>query len=416
MAMEPEVIPHMRSGPAARDRLSIVNAAVFDGVSADLVDGPVHIADGRIVAVGDADTAADQVLDARGGTVIPGLIDAHFHAYGVDLDPLRLRASPMSYVALAAARRLSAALSRGFTTVRDVAGGDPGLANAIRHGLIRSPRYLYTGPALSQTGGHGDGRPADLDLCGCGGPVSEVVDGVDNLRRAVRERFRQGAHAIKIMASGGVVSPTDPLRIPQYSPEEIQTVTAEASRRGSYVAAHAYSAAAVVHAVENGVRTIEHGNLLDLPAAQRMAEYGAYLVPTLVTYDAMDRRGAELGLAPVSQAKNREVLDAGRAAIGLARQAGVPVGFGTDLMGALEDEQLAGVRLQAEVEGPLAILRSATSVNAEILGRPDLGRVMAGAVADLVVLDGDPFADPSVLWAEPGRRTVIQAGRVVSGE
>jgi imidazolonepropionase-like amidohydrolase len=126
-------------------------------------------------------------------------------------------------------------------------------------------------------------------------------------------------------------------------------------------------------------------------------------VPTLVTYDAMERRGAELGLAPVARAKNREVLDAGRTAIRLAREAGVRIGFGTDLMGALDDEQLHGLRLQAEVEGPLALLRAATSVNAELLGRDDLGRIGSGAVAD-------PLRDPSVLWGGPDRRAVYQGG------
>jgi hypothetical protein len=139
--------------------------------------------------------------------------------------------------------------------------------------------------------------------------------------------------------------------VPQYSPEEIRVVVEEATRRGSYVAAHAYSAEAIGVAVANGVRSIEHGNLLDAPTAAVMAERGAFLVPTLVTYDAMERRGTELGLAPVAQAKNREVLDAGRTAIRLAREAGVRIGFGTDLMGALDGEQLHGLRLQAEVEG-----------------------------------------------------------------
>ena len=240
--------------------------------------------------------------------------------------------------------------------------------------------------------------------------MAEVVDGVDALRRAARERLRSGAHAIKIMASGGVISPSDPLRVPQYSPEEIRVVAEEATRRGSYVAAHAYSAEAIGVAVANGVRSIEHGNLLDAPAAALMAERDAFLVPTLVTYDAMERRGAELGLAPVAQAKNREVLDAGRTAIRLAREAGVRIGFGTDLMGSLDDEQLHGLRLQAEVEGPLALLRAATSVNAELLGRDDLGRIGPGAVADLLVLDADPLRDPSVLWGDPNRRAVFQGG------
>jgi imidazolonepropionase-like amidohydrolase len=393
--------------------LSIVNAAVFDGISSDLVEGPVHVVDGRIVAVGGAPQPADRVLDARGRTVLPGLIDAHCHAYGIDLDMLALESRPLSYVALSAARRLAAALSRGFTTVRDPSGGDAGLARAIAEGLIPSPRYLWTGPALSQTGGHGDVRAADSDVCGCSSHTVEVVDGVDPLRRAVRDRFRRGAHAIKIMTSGGVVSLTDPIRVPQYSADEIRAVTDEASRRGSYVAAHAYSPEAIRHAIDNGVRSIEHGNLLDAGTAEAMAAAGAFLVPTLAAYDAMDRRGAELGMAPVSQQKNREVLEAGRRAVELARAAGVRVGFGTDLMGVLEDEQLGGLRLQVEVDGPLTALRSATSVNADLLGRPDLGRVQEGCVADLLIVDGDPTQDPAVLWAGPERRTVVQGGIVL---
>lgn len=393
--------------------LAVINVAVFDGESAELADGPVLVADGRIESVGAPITGADQVIDARGGTVLPGLIDAHFHAYGIDLDMLAIEARPLSYVALVAAGRLGAALQRGFTTVRDPAGGDAGLDRAIREGLLASPRYLWTGPGLSQTGGHGDPRAPDSEICGCAAHSCEVVDGVDPLRRAVRERFRRGAHAIKIMASGGVVSLSDPIRVPQYSAEEIRAVTDEATRRGSYVAAHAYSPEAIRHAVDNGVRSIEHGNLLDAATAELMAAAGAYLIPTLATYDAMDRRGAELGMVAVSRAKNREVLDAGRGAVELARAAGVRIGFGTDLMGRLEDEQLQGLRLQTEVEGVLATLRSATSVNAELIGRPDLGRIRPGARGDLLIVDGDPLADPAPLWGARESRTIVQAGEIV---
>lgn len=398
------------AGPAS---LRIENALVFDGWSDQLLDGAIQVVGGRVVEVGGGPAPAEHVIDARGRTVVPGLIDAHFHAYGTSLDLLEIESSATSYVAIEGSRRLTAALHRGFTTVRDVAGGDPGLARAAAAGIFASPRYLYTGPALSQTGGHGDPRPAEMDLCCRGRHLCEVVDGVDDLRRAVRDRFRRGAHAIKLMTSGGVVSPTDPIRVPQYSADEIRAVVEEASRRGSYVAAHAYSPEAIVHSVDNGVRTIEHGNLLDEVAARAMARAEAFLVPTLATYEALDRRGAELGLAPISQEKNREVLDAGRRAIAIARAAGVRVGFGTDLMGALEDEQLEGLRLQVEVEGPLATLRSATSVNADILRRSDLGRIGPDTVADLVILAGDPFDDPSVLWSPDAVRTVIRGGTPV---
>ena len=394
--------------------LTIVNAAVFDGLGDELVDGPVHIVDGRIVSVGSAEAGSGPVIDARGGTVLPGLIDAHCHAYGISLDGSATESTPLSYVALVGARRLGAALARGFTTVRDPGGGDAGLDRAVREGVLASPRYLFAGAALSQTGGHGDVRGADQELCCAYAHGCEVVDGVDPLRRAVRERFRRGAHLIKIMTSGGVMSLTDPIRIPQYSPEEVRAVTSEAERRGSYVAAHAYSPEAIRHSVENGVRSIEHGNLLDAPTAALMSEAGAYLVATLATYDAMSRRADEVGLAQVSRDKNLEVLDHGRRAIELALAAGVPVAFGTDLMGQLQDEQLHGLRMQMEVMGAAAGLRSATSVNAELIRRPDLGRVVAGAAADLVVVTGNPLDDPSVLCDPARPRTVIQAGRVVS--
>jgi imidazolonepropionase-like amidohydrolase len=396
------------------DSLAITNALIFDGESDGLTEGCIRVADGLIAEAGGRPQPGDRVIDARGRTVMPGLIDAHFHAYAVSLSLLENETSPLSYLALAGAARLADALGRGFTTVRDCGGGDAGLARAATEGLVPSPRYLFCGAALSQTGGHGDPRPPGYHYCAGGRHIVEVVDGVEALRRAVRERFRNGAHAIKIMASGGVLSPADPIRVPQYSPEEIRAVTGEATRHGRYVAAHAYSPEAIRAAVENGVRSIEHGNLLDQETAVVMAAHGAFLVPTLAAYDATDRRGVDLGLAPAAQAKNREVLDAGRNAIRVARRAGVQIGFGTDLIGPMADEQLHGLRLQAEAEGPLAVLRSATSVNADLLGRDDLGRIRPGAAADLLVLDGNPLEQPSVLWADPERRAVFQGGTRVA--
>lgn len=395
--------------------LTIRNALIFDGESPELMEGSITVHGGIITAVGRDVEVAGDALDAGGRTVIPGLIDAHFHAYALSLASAVNETGPLSYSALAGARRLEAALARGFTAVRDVAGGDIGLANAIDEGLYPGPRYFFTGPALSQTGGHGDIRDANDGGCFHSGHMCEVVDGSSALLLAVRNRFRTGATAIKLMTSGGVISPTDPIRVPQYSAAEIRTVTEEASRRGSYATAHAYSPEAIRHSVLNGVRCIEHGNLLDAETAQLMADNDVYLVPTLVTYDAMNRRGAELGLTEVGVVKNREVLEAGANAIRLAHDAGVRIGFGTDLMGDLEDEQLAGLRLQFEVLGAYETLRSATSTNAALLGRDDLGRIAEGACADMVLLDGDPFSEPSVLWDEGRRRKVIKAGRVVAG-
>ena len=396
--------------------LVIDDVRIFDGRDPDLRHGALHIRGGRVHAVTDAgDEGPGPRVEGRGRVAVPGLIDAHFHAYGIGLDMLEMDGAPPAYAAHKAAQRLGRALRRGFTTVRDVAGGDIGLRRALDEGLFEGPRYLYTGPALSQTGGHGDPRPGDahIDITCCG-RTSEVVDGPDALRVAVRERFRTGAHAIKIMTSGGVISLTDPLTVPQYSAEEVQAVTDEAARRGSYVAAHAYSPAAIAHSVTNGVRSIEHGNLLDAATAELMAAHEAVLVPTLATYQAMDRLGREIGMTRVQLEKNRMVLDSGQAAIGLAEDAGVVVGFGTDLMGDLEVHQLDGLRLQVEAHGLLATLRAATSGNAHLIGDPALGRLGADAAGDVVLYARDPFEDPSVLWdPSPDVRIVVQGGRVV---
>ncbi len=400
----------MMRGMTAAGTLTIDNARIWTGTDDELVEGAIQVRDGIVEAITDAgDTDGRPVLDARERVVIPGLVDAHFHAYGIGLDMLVMEATPLSYVTAKAAKRLGGALRRGFTTVRDVAGGDIGLQRAIDEGLIAGPRYLFTGPALSQTGGHGDPRPGDLAVDTCCHHTSEVVDGVEPLRVAVRERFRTGAHAIKIMTSGGVISLTDPLRIPQYSPEEVRAVCDEAIRRGSYVAAHAYSPEAIVHSVANGVRSIEHGNLLDAATAQVMARSGALLVPTLATYDAMDRRVDEIGLTPVQKAKNLEVLDHGKRAIAIAAEEGVTIGFGTDLMGDLEDDQLQGLRLQHEVMGTTGVLRAATRGNAELIGDDRVGRIGEGSFGDLVVLARDPFSEPEALWdpAEDARDVVI---------
>lgn len=387
--------------------LTITGAQVWDGDR--FVERDVHIVDGTVAEAAAPDA---ERLDATGRWIVPGLIDAHFHAYATSMDGLENERGPLSYAAINGTRRLASALRRGFTTVRDVAGGDIGLARAIDADLFPSPRYHFTGPALSQTGGHGDPRSAHVDVCFSHGHMCEVIDGVDALRLAVRERLRTGAHAIKVMTSGGVFSLTDPIRVPQYSAEELRVVVEEAARRGSYVAAHAYSSEAVIHSIENGVRSIEHGNLIDAATAERMAELGAFLVPTLAAYDAMDRRGAEIGLNETSLEKNAEVLSEGQNAVRLALAAGVRVGFGSDLMGDLEDDQLCGVQLQVEACGAAQTLRSMTVVNAELIGDGRLGHLGIGALGDAVVLDADPIEHPEALWDETARVSVVRGGVV----
>lgn len=390
----------------------IVGAQVWLGREAGFVKRDLIFVNGRIAERASGDVAR---VDGAGTWIVPGFIDAHFHAYALSMDGFENECGSLSYAALNARLRLGAALARGFTTVRDVAGGDIGLSRAIAAGMLASPRYFFTGPALSQTGGHGDPRSQHIDICFGHGHMCEVVDGVESLRVAVRERLRTGAHAIKVMTSGGVFSLTDPLRVPQYSAEELRAVSDEAHRRESYVTAHAYSAEAVMHSIENGVDCIEHGNLIDYATAKEMAARETSLVATLATYEAMGRRGAELGLNEISLAKNAEVLTKGQEAAAMALHAGVRVGFGTDLMGDMEDEQLNGVRLHVEALGAEAALHSITTANADILRDSRLGRLTAGAFADAIMLTADPFAEPAALWEENARAAIFQHGKRVSG-
>jgi imidazolonepropionase-like amidohydrolase len=398
-------------------RLLLTKARIWDGVSDTYVaEGDVLCVDGRIETVGRSAGAADQVIDLGGRALLPGFIDAHFHAYASQVDIPGLEALPVSYLAHHASGLLGAALDRGFTTVRDAGGADWGLWKAAEEGLLRSPRIFFAGRALSQTGGHGDSRAQHLEPCGCGhiGNLSQVVDGVDAVRQAARETLRRGAHQIKIFVSGGVSSPTDPIWMRQYSAEEIQAIVEEAATRRTYVMAHAYTAEAAIHAVENGVRSIEHGNLIDAAAAKVMAARGAFLVPTLITYDAMVREGAAFGLSAVSQEKLVDVAAKGADAVRIARAAGVQIGMGSDLLGPLHRWQLHEFRLRCAIEAPVHALRSATSVNAALLNRSgELGTIATGALADMVVFDGDPLSDPSVIW-ERGPALVVKGGQVAA--
>jgi imidazolonepropionase-like amidohydrolase len=215
------------------------------------------------------------------------------------------------------------------------------------------------------------------------------------------------------MTSGGVVSLTDPIHQSQYSAEEVRAVVDEALRRETYVCAHAYSPEAIDHSISNGVTCIEHGNLLDRPTARKMAELKVALDPTLATYVAMDKHGTSLGMDPIARDKNSKVLDAGKVAVELAVEEGLAVGFGTDLMGDLEELQLSGLAIQHEVQGTLGLLRSVTSVNSDILGVSDVGRLGVGCAGDLLVFSRNPFDKPQVLWNEHERPLVISHGRVI---
>jgi len=405
--------------------LLLRNARVFDGVSADCAEGmDVLVADGLIREVSSTPLGAAnaRVIDAGGRTLMPGLIDAHMHAYASDVNVQRIEALGAPYRTAHAVRMLGHALDCGFTTLRDVGGGDYSLAKAIADGLVRAPRYFYSGKCLSMTGGHGDMRPLEEApryhaMCACGifNSFAKIADGVDECIRATREELRQGAHCIKIMGSGGVASPTDPLWMNQYREDEIRAIVNECAERRTYVAAHCHPASAVRRSVEFGVRSIEHGTLMDAETAAFVAERGAFVVPTMVTLFALVELGEKLGFPPESLAKARAVYGGALEGLHHMRQAGVKIGYGTDLLGTTYTRQCREFTLRSEVFTPLELLRQATSVNAELMmmeGR--IGCVKPGAFADLIVVDGDPLEDIGLLAAD-GRHltTIVRGGEVV---
>lgn len=401
------------------------NARVFDGRSADCPDGmSILVEDGMIRDVSDRPIAcADaQRIDVGSKTLMPGMIDLHIHAYASDLNPQRLASHGDAYRTAHATRMLGHALDCGFTTVRDVGGGDWSLWRATEDRLIRAPRFYYAGKFLSMTGGHGDMRPAstvghDHALCGCCAvdPMGVIADGVDECIKAVREQLRRGAHCIKIMGSGGVASPTDPIWMNQYREDEIRAIVGECTERRTYVASHCHPAAGIRRAVEYGVRCIEHGTLIDAETAAFVAERGAYVVPTLSILFSLLDLGEKLGFPPENQAKAIAVSAECLAGLDHMRSAGVKLGFGTDLLGELYTRQCREFSLRSDVFSPFEILRQATSGSAAVLMEEDrLGCVAPGAHADLIIVDGDPLADIGLLAADGNRLDVImRAGEIV---
>jgi imidazolonepropionase-like amidohydrolase len=390
------------------------NAALLDVARGERRPGTSVLVEGdRIAEVSDGTLRAPGArrIDLAGRTLMPGLIDAHVHAVLTTMDLAALEKKPITLVANEARVVLEGMLRRGFTTVRDAGGADWGLAQAVERGLIRGPRLFFSGRVLSQTGGHGDFSPRDdaPRLCACSirsSGFSHVADGVDAVRKAAREELRRGAFQVKIMASGGVASPTDPIWNLQYSEDEMRAIVEEARGWRTYALAHAYTPEAITRAVRAGVRSIEHGNLIDAETAALMAREGAFLVPTLVTYFKIEELGRALGFPAVSQRKVKDVLDAGLASLEIARAAGVAIGFGTDLLGETHEHQNQEFAIRARVLSSAEILRSATLVNAALLRREgELGVVAAGALADLLVVDGDPLADVTLL-AEPEKHLV----------
>ena len=403
------------------------NCAVLDTVAGVLLPGHNVVVEGetiREVSERPVKSARATAIDLKGKTLMPGLIDAHVHAMAVEVNLAVLPSLPVTLLAHQAGAILEGMLRRGFTAIRDAGGADFGLAQAVEQGLIAGPRMFISGQALSQIGGHGDLRArtaSSFETCACcqpGSVLDRIADGVSEVRKAARDELRKGAAQIKIMASGGVASPTDPVWNLQYSESEIRAIVEEAAAWRTYVMAHAYTAEAIHRSISFGVRSIEHGNLIDGETARHVAAHDAFVVPTLVTYEAAEREGASLGMPAVSLAKLKDVRQAGLASLEHLRDAGVRMGFGSDLLGAMHVHQSREFSIRAAVLRPAEIIRSATATNAELLQMSGkLGVVAPGALADLVVVDGNPLKKLSLLEGQGAHLTaIIKGGRFFKNE
>jgi imidazolonepropionase-like amidohydrolase len=395
------------------------NCAIVDGTHPERREGyDVLVVDERIQEVSDRPIKAEnaQVIEVGGRTLMPGLTDAHVHVTAVDANLAKMEDLPPSLLTAKAKPLLEAMLMRGFTTVRDAGGAEWGLAEAVEQGLFVGPRLLFSGHALSQTGGHGDGRHKNdnSDPCACSGggtTLGRIADGVDQVRKAARDELRKGATQIKIMASGGVASPTDHIANTQYSLEEIRAIVEEAEASRTYVMAHAYTARAIKRAVECGVRSIEHGNLIDREAAELVRDKGAFVVPTMVTYEMLYRVGRQVGFPASNLLKLEEVRTAAVNALEICKQAGVKIGHGSDLLGAMHEYQSLEFSLKAQVLSPHEVITAATLTNAELFNMPgEIGVVAPGAYADLLVVDGDPLKDLNLLQEQGRHLALIMKG------
>jgi imidazolonepropionase-like amidohydrolase len=399
------------------------NARILDGSSPEGEhDRHVRVASGLIVEVSDKpikDGSARRI-DLKGKTLMPGLIDCHVHVTAVVIDPGQNAKLPDVTVAYRTARVMKDMLLRGFTTVRDVGGATFALQEAVEQKLIEAPRLVICGKALSQTGGHTDfrgrydNRPADSQTYRLGS-MGRICDGVDECRRAARDEIRQGAQFIKVMANGGVASPTDPIAFLGFSVDELTAIVEEASNAQTYVSAHLYTDEAIARALNCGIRSIEHANLIEPATARLLREKGAIACPTLVAYEALKSDGEALGMPSVSVQKIDDVRLSSPRSLEIMHEAGVSMAYGSDLLGGLHKYQSDEFLYRGRVLPAIDVIRSATCIAAELIGMPGkIGVLKPGAYADLIVVDGDPLANLALL-TEQGRYmpAIIKDGEFV---
>jgi imidazolonepropionase-like amidohydrolase len=399
-------------------RTVFAGGLVFDGTGAAPAEADVAVEGEWIVEVGRG-LDGDETVDVSGLTLLPGMFDTHVHVMFGHVDVWRHLQTPFSYRFYDAIRNLEATLGAGITTVRDAGGADLGVKQAVDEGIVRGPRLQISLTMLSQTGGHGDGwlpsGGTSQLFTDYPGMPSQIVDGVDEARRKVRELVRGGADVIKIATSGGVLSPRDSPDQPGFSFEEIEVMVAEASAAGLWVMSHAQSALGIKNAVRAGVRSIEHGIYLDDEAIELMLERGAYLVPTLVAPTGVTR-AAEAGVPIPANVltKAAEVVEAHRDSFRRAVGAGVRIAMGTDSGVTPHGENLLELELMAQNGmAPADVLVATTRTAAELMGlERELGTIEAGKRADIVAVSGDPldFGD-----LRERIESVYRDGRIVAG-
>jgi imidazolonepropionase-like amidohydrolase len=383
----------------------------------------VEVRDGKIVAIrpagGGSPSRGDaKVVDGAGTTLMPGLSDAHVH-FALIGNRGDHGDEPLIDHVLRVAGYIDSALDEGFTTVRDAGGLEPAWAKAVEKGLVRGPRILPSGSVLSQTGGHGDDRAAH-EAAHHGEAIPGllarhvIVDGADEVRRAVREQLRRGATQIKLLASGGIVSPTDPFDSVQFSAGEIAAAVEVAAGWHTYVLAHCHTSPAIDIAIENGVRSIEHGSLLEEGTARRMKELGVFMVPTLQTIDMLVAHPEWWSLQPEKVARLKEVQAEAAKSVSLADELGVRVASGSDVVGPWQGKRGEEVVIKSRLIGAHKAILSATAVNAALFRMEDrIGTVEAGKDADLILVSGEPL-DRVELLADPSCvPLVVKGGRVV---
>ncbi len=414
------------------NELHISNVKVFD--SADgRITGPVDVTvRGPVIAsIAPAGAAAlsGPAIDGTGKTLLPGLIDAHWHAMFTTIPAALAQVSEFGYVVARAVVSARETLLRGFTTVRDLGGPVFGVKQAIDEGSIPGPRIYPAGGFISQSGGHGDFRlPNEVPRGVCGHlsyteiiGAAVIADGEAEVLRGAREMLRRGASQLKLMAGGGVTSAYDPLDVAQFTETEMRAAVEAAENWGTYVTVHAYTPRAIRAAIAAGVRCVEHGQLIDEPTAALLAEKDIWwcLQPFLDDEDAV-------AVPPPSVPKFKQMVAGTDTAYQLAIKHGVKIAFGTDTLfdAKLASRQGAQLAKLTRWFTPAEVLQQATIRNAELLAMSGprnpypgrLGVVAEGALADLILVDGDPIADISLI-ARPDETftTIIKNGRVVKG-